>query len=418
MTIIDALSTLWLMGLKKEFDDASEYLDEILDFDRVKEEVSVFELNIRALGGLLGAHGLTRRRLFLDRAEEIADRLLPALNSSSKFPWPKWNIAAGRGTSSTEPTILAEAGSLQLEFRQLSREAKEPRYKKAADATFQAIQAGGVRGLLPVFLSPPASTPPRPVASKIAIGALADSYYEYLLKQWLQTPEDNNLKDLWLEAMDELHMLVRPQISSESEKGSKKVARFKLAEVAQNGDTIWKMDHLSCFVPGMLALGLRSLPPEDLQGRNETWWRLAEGLTESCVEMWTMSKTGLAPEFVHIKSTGKHDFKEIPSAGRHSFLRPETVESLFYMFRFTGDVKYREYGKTIFHAIMKHAWTEGGFATVQDVNRIPTVKVDEMQSFVFAETFKYLYLLFAPAEALDLDRYVLNTEAHPFRRPE
>merc|ERR1719230_303599 len=128
------------MGLRKEFDDASEYLDEILDFDRVKEEVSVFELNIRALGGLLGAHGLTRRRLFLDRAEEIADRLLPALNSSSKFPWPKWNIAAGRGTASTEPTILAEAGSLQLEFRQLSREAKEPRYKKAADATFDAIQ--------------------------------------------------------------------------------------------------------------------------------------------------------------------------------------------------------------------------------------------------------------------------------------
>merc|ERR1719421_2852211 len=108
-----------------------------------------------------------------------------------------------------------------------------------------------------------------------------------------------------------------------------------------------------------------------------------------------------------------HEFVSIPHDGAHSFLRPETVESLYYMFRLTGDEKYRKWGAQIFHAIAENAWTNAGYASVEDVRVMPTQKTDLMHSFVLAETFKYLYLLFSPPDLLDLNKYVLNTEGHP-----
>lgn len=420
ITILDSLTTLWLMGLTVEFEQAAAFVEGVLDFDNADEEISVFELIIRGLGGLLGAHSLSGRPIFLTKATELAERLLPALNSSSNLPWPKWSLKRGVGSVSTEPTILAEAGSMQLELRYLSARTGDNRFKRAGDLCFDAIQSTGVTGLAPVYLTPPGHTPPRALSSKYAIGALADSYYEYLLKQYIQNPSEAYFKDLWLNALDEVPGLIRPRPGGEKKRAEKEKDRppkFKLIEVAPGGEAIWKMDHLSCFAPAMIVLGLKTLPEKDLleKGRNATWWRIAEGLTDSCMELWTSSRSGLAPEFAMIRPSAPFNFHEVPEKGRHSFLRPETAESLFYLYRFTGNEKYRKAGEKIFRAMMKHSKVEAGFASVKDVNQIPTVKLDEMQSFVMAETFKYLYLLFSPAETLDLDRFVLNTEGHPLR---
>jgi len=416
ITILDSLTTLWIMGLSDEFDRAAAFVENELDFNRANAEVSVFEVIIRALGGLLGAHTLSQRDVFLRRATELAERLLPALNSSSGLPQPKWNLALGVGKPSAEPTILAEAGSLQLEFRYLTDQTGDLRFMKAADRCFQAITSTGVTGLLPVYLTPPDHAPPRTLASKFALGALADSYYEYLLKQWLMS-DDVRYKNMWLQALDEIPGLLRPKPSPPS-RGAGSVAsppKYKLIEVAAGGDAVWKMDHLSCFAPAMIALGLHSLPKEDLKlrDRNRTWWRVVEGLTASCVELWTHTKSGLAPEFAYVRAVAPHDLFEIPATGRHCFLRPETAETLFYLHRFTGDEKYRRLGETMFRSIVKHGKVEAGFASVKDVNQVPTEKMDDMQSFVMAEMFKYLYLLFSPADRLDLYQYVLNTEGHP-----
>jgi len=311
---------------------------------------------------------------------------------------------------------LAEAGSLQLEFRYLTAATGDLRYGRAADACFDAIQATGVAGLMPVQLTPPESSPPRALAGRYAMGALADSYYEYLLKQWVQNPAEERFKDVWLLVMDQLPALIRPRLDPQKAHG--KPPNFKIIEATAGGAPIFKMDHLSCFVPGMIALGLMSLPEPDLQGgRNSSWHQLAEGLTASCTELWTSTKSGLAPEYALLSEGSPHGFEQIPSGAQHSFLRPETAESLFYLYRLTGKNKYRKWGKKLFDAIIKHGKVPAGFASVANVNQVPTEKLDDMQSFVMAETFKYLYLLFSPNDALDLDKYVLNTEAHPLRRP-
>lgn len=414
MTILDSLTTLKLMGLEKEFEEGAEFVEQQLDFDNADREVSVFELTIRALGGLLGAHSLTGRRVFVERAAELAERLLPALNTSSGLPLPYWNIARGGSSEASEPTILAEAGSLQLEFRHLTAVTGDPRFGRAADACFDAIQSIGLTGLVPVQLTPPESAPPRAMNTRYSMGALADSYYEYLLKQWLQSPSEERFKQIWLSVMGQMPALIRPKPEPEK---AHKVPKFRLMESLTGGSINYRVEHLACFVPGMIALGLMTVPKKDLmEGRNATWHELAEGLTAGCAELWTSTKTGLAPEFAFIKDRHPYNIDRIPSGGKFSFLRPETAESIFYMYRLTGQSKYRKLGKKLFDAIIAHAKVDAGFASVADVTRLPSDRMDDMQSFVMAETFKYLFLLFSPNEVLDLDKYVLNTEAHPLRR--
>jgi len=100
---------------------------------------------------------------------------------------------------------------------------------------------------------------------------------------------------------------------------------------------------------------------------------------------------------------------------RYNLQRPETVESIFYMYRATKNPMYREWGWKIFEAFEKHTRVDAGYASIDNVlsPENPGHR-DKMETFYLAETLKYLYLLFSDdADLLPLDRYVMNTEAHP-----
>eukprot|EP00438_Fugacium_kawagutii_P024276 Skav222590 [mRNA] locus=scaffold2868:25192:51092:+ [translate_table: standard] len=159
----------------------TKFVKDDLDFDNADSDVSVFELTIRGLGGLLGAHTLSGKEIFLERAQELGQRLLPAFQSPSRIPWPTVNLARGTSKKSTQPVILSEAGtifdraiqkfivksfvrmacmlgvfgvkvgSLQVEFRSLTARTGDSRFQRAADKAFQAVQSVGIRGILPVL---------------------------------------------------------------------------------------------------------------------------------------------------------------------------------------------------------------------------------------------------------------------------
>ena len=100
----------------------------------------------------------------------------------------------------------------------------------------------------------------------------------------------------------------------------------------------------------------------------------------------------------------------------HNLLRPETVESLFYMWRFTKDPKYREWGWKAFLGFEKYTKVAtGGYSGIKNVNSENSPKDDTMQTFWIAESLKYFLLLFSDDDALDLTTHVINTEAHPMR---
>ncbi len=147
---------------------------------------------------------------------------------------------------------------------------------------------------------------------------------------------------------------------------------------------------LDAFMPGLLAFG------GDLER--------ARRLQESGLKMWRLH--GIEPEAIDYAKM------EVTSPGYP--LRPEIVESAYYLHHYTGDARYRGMGKEFFEDFVRHTRTEHGFAALKDVRS--KEKNDSMESFLFAETFKYYYLLFAPKTALDFDAVVFNTEAHPIRK--
>ena len=100
---------------------------------------------------------------------------------------------------------------------------------------------------------------------------------------------------------------------------------------------------------------------------------------------------------------------------RRYLLRPETIESLYVLWRVTGDEKWRERGYEIFTAIEKVAKTKYGYASVGDVGMEKPTLIDEMPSYFLAETLKYLYILFEEdtSKLLPLEKWIFNTEAHP-----
>ena len=109
-------------------------------------------------------------------------------------------------------------------------------------------------------------------------------------------------------------------------------------------------------------------------------------------------------------------FPHLQPLDRHNLLRPETVESLFYLYRLTKDEKYRKWGWNIFQAFEKHTrLKDGGYSSVNNVmdTKNPEFR-DKMESFFLGETLKYLFMLFSDNDSvISIDRWVINTEAHP-----
>ena len=119
--------------------------------------------------------------------------------------------------------------------------------------------------------------------------------------------------------------------------------------------------------------------------------------------MWTLH--GIEPEGL--------DYKEMRATSAGYQLRPEIMESAYYLYHYTKDPKYLEMGRTFLNGLIEHCRTDAGYTVLRNV--MTKEKGDLMHSFFLAETLKYLFLLFEP-DALDFDKVVFNTEAHPLRK--
>ncbi|KAG0202611.1 mannosyl-oligosaccharide alpha-1,2-mannosidase [Mortierella sp. NVP41] len=430
-TIVDSLDTILLMGLKEEFEEAKAWVRDELTFDQ-EGEVNLFETTIRVLGGLLSAYDQSGQdQVFLTKAVDLADRLMGAFKTMSGIPYASVHLKEGRGVPGHEGGIssTSEVSTVQMEFKYLSYITGDDKYWRAAeDVILQMKELESVDGLVPIYINPYNG---KFQGSEIRLGSRGDSYYEYLIKQYLQTSKQEHVyKEMFDHAMTGVkkHLLGRTIPSNLLFVGE--ISKYWPEALSP------KMDHLVCFLGGTMALS----STEGKSLNNSTFlrssfskveeedFRIGEELTEACYEMYRQTETGLAPEivyWVHKESqlNGRTEPEHfagsdfiINNRDGHNWLRPETVESLFYMWRFTGDEKYREWGWKIFEAIEKYSKVEsGGYSSIHDIRRKENIRFsDKMETFFLAETLKYLYLLFGSNDVLPLDKYVFNTEAHPF----
>ena len=438
VTLVDALDTLILMGMDDEFKEATEWVSKNLDFDK-NETVSLFETTIRSLGGLLSAYDWSKDAIFLEKAKDLGDRLVKAFDTAyvDGFPFNYINLRTGMTSPASwmkNKLLLAEVGTLALEFRDLSKHTGNETYAKKSQHIFEVLkEIQPDSGLFPKFLT--SKDKHVQISGKeVSFGAMGDSFYEYELKVWLQGMRKEKMyRDMYDKSIQGLH----------DEK--LKVSSNGLTYIFLDQKT-QEMDHLSCFMGGLLALGAFTDPQGFESNRAQRDLKTSKALAYTCYQMYATMETGLSPEIMKfpLGIKGIQELRPISASDSYYLLRPETIETFFILTRVTGDPIYREWGKCcdcvmifsfvcysiltlltkslfcsgweIFQNIEKYSKTKYGYGTVKNVqDKKKSFIDDKMESFFLGETLKYFYLLFDPESKVDLDKYVFNTEAHPLR---
>eukprot|EP00198_Chlamydomonas_reinhardtii_P010757 XP_001700094.1 alpha-1,2-mannosidase [Chlamydomonas reinhardtii] len=452
LTIVDSLDTLQILGLLEEYAEARYWVVNHLDLNQ--GDVSVFETTIRILGGLAAAfYHSGGDEAFLMKAVEFADRLMPAFNTSSGLPQPHFsvhdkNVATYRGSAGS--SCLAEIGTLSMEFTAVSRLSGRPEFRDTAMKTWPIIKSmPSMDGLYCTMLNADLLSCN---GNHYTFGASADSTYEYMLKQWVLTNgTDEMCLDMYKKAIGGMRRHMLTELWMGPDIGEVWIAAENDAGASRN----LVLEHLTCFLPGTMALGHMYGVNTGGAGEDDDLM-VAIKLMKACYELYHQTPSGVAWDSVHLDepvevtstreagvidsddgddgadgvdglgyvvldaeerrhlmaeaSGGAGDGAKPPGWGkvkyefaprsRENFLRPEVAESLFYLWRATGDPIYREWGWNMFRAYERWCRVDsGGY---------------QMESFWIAETLKYFYLLFSddPNE-IPLDEFVFNTEAHP-----
>lgn len=468
-TLVDSLDTLWIMGLRDEFEDAVEAVAWI-DFGKTNlTSISVFETTIRYLGGMLSAYDMSGQPVLLEKAIQLGEMLYRAFDTTNNTPQGFLSVQKAknpeRETFDAESNIcFACLGSLTMEFTRLAQITSEPKYYDAVARVTRLMdrtqKTTRLPGLWPTMVN--AAQEDFSQSSSFSIGALADSTYEYFPKMHaLLGGVEPVYEKLYRDSAKEIdeHMLFRPMVPNPAQ-GEELLL---CGDVTSYNDEIMlspTMQHLTCFIGGMFGLAGRifSMP---------THVDLGAKLTKGCIYSYAATPTGVMPE----------TFDMIPCASRTScpwnqtawedavmshystkyvntidavvkkynipqgftnirdkryLLRPEAIESVFILYRITGDRHYLDSAWRMFTRIVSATETPYAYGQVRDVTFIPSQRgsraegpsrredniEDKMESFWTAETLKYFYLIFSPPDMISLDDWVFNTEAHPFRRPK
>ncbi len=376
MTPVDALDTLILMHLDAEAARAQSLIVRDLSFDR---DISVknFEITIRLLCGLLSSYQLTGDKRLLSLAEDLGNRLLPIFNSPTRLPYVYVNLRTGHTRDAV--TNPAETGTLLLEFGTLSKlTGRSVFYEKAKRALVETFKRRSPLGLVGESINVETGAW---TSTDSHISGGIDSYYEYLWKCW-RLFGDKDCRDMWNANIPAVHKYLADETRGELWYGHADMQTGKRTKTTYGA--------LDAFFPALLALS----------GDFER----ARRLQASSFKMWNLH--GVGPEIL--------DYRTMHVVAGTYRLRPEIIESTYYLYHYTGDSAYRQMGEKMFNDFVKYCRTEFGYAALADVTS--KQQLDEMDSFVLAETFKYFYLLFASPETLAFDKVTFNTEAHPLKR--
>jgi mannosyl-oligosaccharide alpha-1,2-mannosidase len=348
---------------------------------------------------------------------------------------------------------IAEFGSLSIEFTRLSQLTGDTKYYDAVQRISNLLEETQnntrLPGMWPVIVD--TQTPNFNIDNWFQLGGMADSLYEYLPKQYLMLggllEQPKFLYINFINVAREL-LFFRP-LNPEN------------LDILISGDIRINADgpqftptgqHLGCFLGGMVGIASRVF------GRSDDL-NIAKKLTNGCVWAYDSQVTGIAPEIFDVASCQSDDpctwseekwYQSImdrsgfDSRGGKSYeqtvktiiaerriapgfikieerkyiLRPEAIESVFIMYRLTGDQEWQDKAWRMFEAIEKVTRTNIASSAISDVTSETPKKMDSMESFWLAETLKYFYLIFSDTDLVSLDDYVFNTEAHPLKRPE
>ncbi|KAH8724351.1 glycoside hydrolase [Phaeosphaeriaceae sp. PMI808] len=445
-TLVDTLDTLIIMGLKDEFEEAVKAVKKIDFTTSAVARMNVFETTIRYLGGLLSAYDLSngKHRSLLTQARELGDMLYSAFDTPNRMPISRWdweNGALNGYQQADGHSISAELGSLSLEFTRLSQLTGDAKYYDAVQRITNLLDSNQNRtnlpGLFPVHVSPAREEFD---GETFTFGGMSDSLYEYFPKQHLLLGGlSNQYRRLYEGAIEpaKKHLFFRPMIPQNQDiliSGTVRTSTLGTIKLDPEGQ------HLTCFAGGMVALGAKIF---NRTGELD----VARKLVDGCIWAYDSMPTGVMPETFKVIpcydeedctwSTDRwHDVVKKVSSGDYPegsdvrdmikadglqpgfasitdprfLLRPEAIESVFLLYRITGDPTLQDAAWRMFEAINKATLAEYAYSAIADVTvqeGKETEKLDQCESFWMAETLKYFYLIFSEPGLVSLDDYVL-----------
>lgn len=391
LTLVDSLDMLALLRDQNGFRMAVEWLGKNLHFDKNKT-VSVFETNIRILGGLLSAHLIAKDSAtglqidsyedeLLHLAEDLGKRLLPAFETPTGIPYGSVNLLHGVNDDESKVTSTAGGGTLTLEFGVLSRLSKNPVFETVARNAVRGLwaqrsQLGLVGAHINVFSG-------EWTHKDAGIGTSIDSFYEYLLKAYLLFGDEE-----YLYMFNEAYKAVMQHLHNEP---------WYLEVNMNSAVVVWPLfNSLQAFWPGLQVLA------GDLEPARQTH--------KAFFSVW--KRYGFTPEGFNLATSSVQP-------GQRSYpLRPELIESTYWLYKATRDPIYLDVGRDMVASLQYGARCPCGYCHIADVES--HAQEDHMESFFLAETVKYLWLLFDLA--VDGDnlvekgpyQYIFSTEGHLF----
>lgn len=391
-TLIDSLDTLWIMDLKTDFYQAAAAAA-ALDWSATEDgAANVFETTIRHLGGLLGAYELSREPALLRKAHELGEMLYVAFDTPNRLPglWLNYaNARKGRQMAGTHDPSASPA-SLTLEMTRLSQLTGDPKFYDAADRVTRFLarvqNESSLPGMWPVWLD---FRNEQATGGVFSLGALADSLYEYLPKMHaLLGGADPTYEKLYRAAAGAAkNLLFRPMLP---ERNPDILFAGDLHITGDRRELIPESQHLTCFAGGMFALGGRLL-------ENEYHVKIGSQLARGCGWAYSSFPTGIVPEVFGLipcdtlepckweEGRWRREGNAALAKGfKHArdpryILRPEAIESIFIMYRITGDPEWQDLAWNMFKSIRAVTTTELANAAIKDVTNPESPKIDSME---------------------------------------
>ncbi|KAH7036427.1 glycoside hydrolase [Macrophomina phaseolina] len=458
-TLVDALDTLWIMDMKKEFEEAVAAVAHI-DFSTANvEQVNVFETTIRYLGGFLGAYDLSGDKRLKKKALEVAEMLYVAFDTPNRLPITRWSPVRALSDTPQEAdqtVLIAEIGSLTMEFTRLAQVTGDHKWYDAVARIMDVFEAQQTKthlpGMWPVMVN--AKTADFTQDTFFTLGGMSDSLYEYFPKTYALlgglAPVYRSFYERSMKTAIE-SLIFKPMVPNDADILAAGSVRTSSSGVAHLNPE-WQ--HLVCFAGGMFALGGRLFEIDDHV-------TVGQKLTDACIWTYKAFPLGIMPEISHLIPCPEHSHSKLSGGcawnesywkekvqermsrrersnvdqyiqqdrlqpgfssieDRRYILRPEAIESVFVLYRITGKQALQAAAWDMFTAIQQNTQTDLANAALADctVTEGKAPKMDSMESFWLAETLKYFYLIFSEPDFISLDDYVLNTEAHPFRIPK
>ncbi|KQS02439.1 alpha-mannosidase [Sphingomonas sp. Leaf357] len=374
LSLIEALDTLWVMGLDSRFQAGVDWVKANFDAD-VDGEVSVFETSIRLVGGLLSAHHACGDATLLAKARDLANRLLPAFATPTGMPYRFVNLKTG---AVREPvTSPADIATYLPEWGTLSQLTGDPRY--AATARKAMVAVFERRSKLDLVATKIDVLTGEWRSRQATVGSYCDSFFEYLWDSWqvFGDAECKRMYDVCTAAI-----MKHQQVWKDGNLWFADVD-FETGAVVST-----EQDELASFYGGLLAQG--GAP------------KLGAAYTESWAKV--QARYGVLPE--------GYDYASAAPTQLGNALRPELVDSAFTLWLLDRHPRWREIGRAHFEAMKRWNKAEYGYTDLFDVTTDPKRQADHCPGYWWSEQMKYYYLLFSDTPRFDYRRNYLSTEGN------